>query len=478
MNLVHAYHRMPFWMRCLAATARGIYLQRWRYGDHTDRLVEEALERETWSAERWNSWQQEQLAYVLHRAATRVPYYRDLWSRRRATGYTGSWEILENWPLLQKEDLRSHACALVADDINQASMFHEHSSGSTGTPLNLWQSRRALQLWYALFEARWRKWYGLSRRNRWAILGGQLVTPVSQKRPPFWVWNAAMRQLYMSSYHLSPAHIPYYIDAIKRYRIEYIWGYSSSLYTFAQGLLDKRFNLQMQVAITNAEPLLDYQRDVIAAAFRCSVKETYGMSEMVAAASECEFGTLHLWPEIGYIELQSEGYNSNGEVTGEMICTGLCNPDMPLIRYRIGDRATFPVNSSPCPCQRTLPVLLRIEGRSDDMLFSADQAVVGRLDPVFKGDFLIREAQIIQESLVSIRLLYVPATGFTEKQLRALINEIRARIGDVRVEAECVAAIPRGPNNKFRAVICKLPADQRRSLMQARIKTNATHSTC
>jgi phenylacetate-CoA ligase len=467
MNLLSLYHGLPAWTRCAVASARGAYLQRWRYNRDTDRLVGEALERETWSSERWKAWGDERLAFVLHRAATRVPFYRDLWTRRRAGGYRGSWELIENWPILEKEDLRSQGRALIADDVSRTHMFHEHSSGSTGTPVNLWVSADALRLWYALFEARWRKWNGVSRRDNWAILGGQLVSPVKQNKPPFWVWNAAMRQLYMSSYHLSQQYIPHYLEALKRYRIEYLWGYTSSLYSLAEGALrDNRSDLHMRVIITNAEPLLEHQRATIAAGFHCPVKETYGMSEMVAGASECEHSVLHLWPEAGYIEIESEKSSLPGKKTGQMICTGLCNPDMPLIRYRIGDRATMPVKPAPCACGRTLPVLSKIEGRSDDVLFTADGRAIGRLDPIFKGDFLVREAQIIQERLDAVRLRYVPGFGCTEKHVQAMLAQLRARIGEVRVETECVSAIARGPNNKFRAVICNLPPEQRRSLLQ------------
>ena len=27
---------------------------------------------------------------------------------------------------------------------------------------------------------------------------------LKQRRPPFWVWNAGLKQLYMSSFHLAP----------------------------------------------------------------------------------------------------------------------------------------------------------------------------------------------------------------------------------------------------------------------------------
>src|SRR5205814_9159007 len=42
----------------------------------------------------------------------------------------------------------------------------------------------------------------------------------------------------------------------------------------------------MNVVVTNAEPLADHQRAVIAEAFHCAVRETYGMNENVAAARD------------------------------------------------------------------------------------------------------------------------------------------------------------------------------------------------
>ena len=228
------YHRLPPGpARSAAATLRGIYLQYWRYGRETKRLVEEALARETWSSARWQRWQEERLGELLHRAATKVPYYRAQWSDRRRRGDHASWSYLENWPLLPKEAVRRHPRAFVADDCRPFAMFHEHTSGTTGTPLDLWWSRTTVRAWYALAEARWRHWYGLTRHDRWAILGGQQVVPPTQDRPPFWVWNGAMRQLYMSTYHLAPHLVPYYLDALRTYRVRYVYGYTSALHALA-----------------------------------------------------------------------------------------------------------------------------------------------------------------------------------------------------------------------------------------------------
>lgn len=453
------YHALPPFLRPVAATARGAYLRWWRYGRETERLVAEALERESWSQERWTAWQQERLAHILDRAATRVPYYRELWVRRRSGGDKSPWDRLENWPILEKKVLRENPRAFLADDCDERSMFAEHTSGTTGTPLSLWASRDTTRQWYALFEARCRRWYGVSRHDRWAILGGQLVTPVGQRKPPFWVWNRALSQLYLSSYHLAPDLIPSYLRAMESYRITYLYGYPSALHALAATAREMGWKPPgLRVVVTNAEPLYDYQRRLMEDAFQAPVRETYGMSEMVAAAGECPRGRLHWWPDAGVVEVRG---NEGSTTEGELICTGLLNGDMPLIRYRVGDRVRSCAPMATCECGRSLPLVEAIDGRSDDVIYTADGRAVGRLDPVFKGDLQVEEVQIVQESRQRLVVWYVPAKGFDTASAAALERRLRDRIGPMRIELRRTDKIPRGPNGKFRAVICNLAPEER-----------------
>jgi phenylacetate-CoA ligase len=451
------YHSLPPPVRSLAASMRGYSLRHWRYGSETEELVEAALERETWSAEQWKTWQDERLAYVLERAATQVPYYRDGWAERRKNGDRASWELLDNWPMLAKDSVRQNARAFVADDCNPRRMFHDHTSGTTGKPLDLWLSQDTTRAWYALFETRARRWYGVTRKDRWGILGGQLVTPVNQRQPPFWVWNAGLNQLYMSSYHLAPDLIPHYVKAIQSHRITYLIGYTSALYALAQEILRlKLHRLQLAVVITNAEPVFEYQRTVIAEAFQCPVRETYGMAEIVFAGSECNDGRLHTWSEAGLAEVTENDQPVKAGQAGDLICTGLMNADMPLIRYRTGDRCALPSADHTCECGRSLPAMGIIEGRADDVLLTVDGRRIGRLDPIFKGGLPIREAQIVQEALDCVLLRFVPAPEYTAEDGKTMVKRIRERMGKIEVILEAVNEIPRSANGKFRSVICNL----------------------
>jgi phenylacetate-CoA ligase len=455
------YHQLPPVSRSLIASLRGYYLSWWRYDAQTDKLVEEALHRDTWSEEKWRKWKDERLAFVLRRAATKVPFYREQWAKRRAAGDKSSWEYLENWTVLEKQTLRIRAKDFVADDCNISKMFHDHTSGTTGTSLDLWLTSQTVKHWYALFEARCRNWYGLSRKDRWAILGGQLVAPVQQKKPPFWVWNAGLNQLYMSSYHLAPQFIKFYLEALVKYKIRYVLGYPSAIYCLAREAVNLGItDVKLEVAITNAEPLYGFQREIIEKAFACPVRETYGMAEIVAAASECEKGRLHEWSDTGIIEIERNSKDETG--AGDLICTGLVNADMPLIKYRVGDRGKMAAEK--CLCGKKLPVIESIDGRSDDVLYTADGRRVGRLDPIFKSNLPVREAQIIQESLKTIRLKYVPADDFSSATLKTLREKLRERMGEVEVLFEETAQIPRTNRGKFRAVVCNLSAEERAGL--------------
>ena len=122
------------------------------------------------------------------------------------------------------------------------------------------------------------------------------------------------------------------------------------------------------------------------------------------------------------------------------------------MRYETGDRLRLSADES-CPCDRTLPLLDAIEGRVDDMIITPDGRQIGRLDPVFKTDLPIVEAQIIQRSPEQVRVLYVPAPAADESLEARLLERLGERLPGLGIELRSVERIPRGPQGKFRAVV-------------------------
>jgi phenylacetate-CoA ligase len=397
------------------------------------------------------------LAYILHRAATRVPYYCNYWNDRRRNGDKSSWEVLANWPILTKESIRLDPKAFIADDCNIRYMFEDHTGGTTGTPLNIYQSRETVQLWYAMYEARIRRWHHVSIKDNWIILGGQMVVALEQKHPPFWVKNYGLNQLYLSTFHISRETAKQYVNIINGVKPTHWVVYPSSAAYLAQLILDQQLEVcSPKVIFTNAEPLWENQREIISKAFGCPIRRTYGMGEIALAASECQEGNMHYWPDSGVMELMDDdGLINDGNEIGQILATGLINPDMPLIRYKLGDRSKKN-NNGKCQCQRSLPNMDDIEGRDSDLILTPDGRKIFWLNPIFYG-LPLQEAQIIQETLNNIRIRVVPVAGFGSMDEQNIIKRVKERLGaDVKVVVDLVLEIPRTKAGKFKAVISHL----------------------
>lgn len=443
------YGRLPYPGKVVAATARGVRLRAWRYGRGSEALVQAALARDHWSEDRWRSWQQERLETILRHAADTVAPYR-AWFADHPLHDPVS---LASWPVLSKSEVRADPHAFIADDAPRR-RFVDQTSGTSGTPLPVHSSRESLRLWFALLEARNRRWHGVSRHDRWAILGGQMIARARRSRPPYWVWNPALHQLYLSSHNLAPSTAADYAAILRRYAPTHVVVYSSAAAHLAKVGLDAGERAHgPRVVLVNAEPVTPGQRELIEAYFGCPVRETYGMAEMVGAASECEAGTLHLLNDAGVIEVVGDDGEAVGPgESGRLLLTGLVNTTMPLIRYDIGDRGRAPLSGEACPCGRTLPVLPPIEGRAQDMLVTPAGGRQFWNNPVFYG-LPVVEAQVIQERIDLVRVLVVPAPGYDPAVADRIARRLRDRLGEVRIEVETRTEIERGPNGKFRPVI-------------------------
>lgn len=273
----------------------------------------------------------------------------------------------------------------------------------------------------------------------------------------------------VSSYHLTPENIPRIVDRMARFRPKFLEGYPSALYVVARWMEENGHptTLQPQTILTTAETLHDYQRHTIEKVFCVHVHNYYGSSESAPLITECEEGSLHINPESGIFEfLRPDASDATPGEPAEMIVTSFATRAMPLIRYRIRDAAILDTDEL-CACGRHMPRVKSIIGRMDDMLYTRDRGWVGRLSQavkVFPGS--IREAQIIQYDIDSIIIRLVPDPElFEESHLEPLYEDLRNRLGNVvKLQIEYVSQIERGPNNKFKYVICALPAEEKQRL--------------
>ena len=426
----------------------GYIYRSWRRGRLFHRLLSELEQSEKYSYEHLVEYQNQLLRRVIKHAYKTVPYYRELFNNLGINpGGIETVEDLKILPLLRKDEVRGREKEFVSKAVKIK--FEGYTSGTTGTPLIVFRDLFSINFENAAIWRQWR-WAGFDFNDRRATLRGDLVVPIERKRPPFWQYIPPERQLLMSSYHLSDDTIPYYLEALRRFKPAAIQAYPSSVYRLAR-FMDEYGEepIPVKAVFTSSETLFEYQSETIEKYFG-KIFDFYGNAERVAFIGMCEFGTYHYHMDYSIIE-----FLPIGDDLFEIVGTTLHNRAMPLIRYVTGDRVRL--SSKSCSCGRAFPVIESLEGRQDDYIITPSGRWIGRLDLAFKGVPCILESQIIQEAVDWVRVLIVPIGPFSYDNENLLLKRLRERLGsEIRITLEHVEKIPRPKSGKYKLVISKL----------------------
>ncbi|NCT83627.1 MAG: phenylacetate--CoA ligase family protein [Comamonadaceae bacterium] len=309
----------------------------------------------------------------LVQAGREVPFYRALFAR---LGFDprdfNSLDQLACLPILEKAQVQAAGAALCSD-ARIGPRFRSTSSGTTGSHLQGWRDLRSIVRENAFI---WRQlqWAGVRPGDRRAWLRGDKIVPAAQQQGEFWRLNRADRLLMLSSYHLTPARVGAYVEALERFDPVAIQAYPSAL-VFIAAVLDahgRRFGQgsasprRLRAIVTSSETLLPAQRQLLERVFGCRVFDWYGAFERVAAIGTCEEGNYHLLSDYGYAEWQG------AEGGQDLIGTGFDNRAMPLLRYRLNDRVLMEPGGVGCPCGRAFPRVRAVLGRGQDVLYGVD----------------------------------------------------------------------------------------------------------
>lgn len=443
----------PVALQNVAASVAGYYRARTRFTPYFYETLASWEETVGGPLSRLEAIQRRRLDALVGRVRENVPYWRDLPlpcdlpGDREAIART-----LEGIPPLDKDAYRDNQEALRARDLPARGLVRSYTSGTTGTALSISHTPERIA---ESFAAVWRqrRACGVDLRDPYMSFGGQIIVPINQKKPPFWRYNAHGRQMLFSIYHLSPRNLEHYVEAIHETEARYVQGYPSALHIVGRAMLDAGRPLPkgaVAAVFTSSESLLAFQRSVIEDAFGAPVRDHYSATELVASMTACSLNRLHVDMEFCIVEVEVEEEGPGWE-RGPLLVTGLGYDATPFLRYRIGDVGTR--CRQPCPCGRPGDVFLDIDGRVDDYVVTPSGRLVGRLDHVFKEQWDVHEAQIIQKTPEAITVLIVPRATYSGASQRKLLDEIRARLGDdVRVDVRITDHIAREENGKFRAV--------------------------
>ena len=449
----YVYPRLPVQLQNLGLSAGGLMRYRSRFNRHFHATLAAWEQGRGRSREELVALQSARLARLIDEARQHVPYYRDLPppSEKRDPAESIA-EMLAEIPPLEKRAYRDQPHAFMSRQIPRRRMYTAQTSGTTGTALELWHSPETLAEEYATVW-RMRRRAGVGIDDPYLSFAGQIIVPFGQVEPPFWRTNYYSKQTLFSIYHMTPANLRDYVDAVHATPSRYVQGYPSSIHLVARALIEAGRPLpegKLAGVFTSSESLLAFQREIIELGFGAPILDRYGVSEFSASMTQCDEGRLHVDMEFCIVEVEATEETDDSE-TGPLLITGLSNDATPMFRYRIGDVGTRA--KRPCPCGRAGVSFFEVDGRVEDYVLTPDGRLVGRMDHVFKEQFEVAEAQIVQRDPSEIEVLIVPRDRYDDGTERSVIREIRSRLGtDIDIRIRMVNEIAREANGKFRAV--------------------------
>ncbi len=465
------YWAMPYPIKCFMAGQSARKQTRLRFSGEYEAIKKEIASRNDWTPEQFRVYQLQQLQKMIAHCAAHVPYYRTLFKEIGFDpGDIKTLEDIQGIPVLTKAIVREQGMAMLDERVDPKTLIAGHTSGTTGTPMCYYRNSHEFSTAFAYNAVRHWSIAGVERQvNRSISIGGSQVASPNRSKPPFWVLCKPWKLLYMSSYHLTPANVPSYVEALRKWQPEYIEGYPSSVAALAQLINETgQEPIPLKAAFTTAENLFDHQRESIAKAFQCQAFSQYGNVEQVVYAADCTEGQMHLSPDHSIVEVIDPNGNqlSTGEV-GDIIGTSLVRFMQPLLRFDIGDRLALSDRTCSCGCK--LPLIEQLDGRSDDGLITREGRRVTQIINyhVFSVLHHVKEGQIVQDTLDDYRIRLVPSEGYTPAEGERAKQLFLNRLGsNVNVTLEVVETIERTKNGKFRSVLCHLSPEEKAQAMR------------
>jgi phenylacetate-CoA ligase len=141
--------------------------------------------------------------------------------------------------------------------------------------------------------------------------------------------------------------------------------------TMAKEGVNPKKDLKLRIGLFGAEPWSEQIRQRLESELGIEAFDVYGLTELCGpgVSIECnQHKGLHIWEDHFLVETINP---ETGEVLspgeeGELVFTTLTKTGIPMLRFRTRDISM--VDTETCACGRTHARMIRIRGRSDDML--------------------------------------------------------------------------------------------------------------
>ncbi len=412
-----------------------------------------------WSVDQCRQYQFQRLKHILTIAYERTPFYHELF--KQAGFEPGDFKDIDDLagvPTIDKETVRQNLPQMVTVPLTSSSVDYTTTSGTGGTPLCFYMdsSRHAVE--FAYLATSWER-VGYRPGDAMAVFRGKPV-PLNHAGM-YYEYDPVLRHHRYSTFHMTQEQMERYVQHMQAVSPKFVHAYPSAAYMLAKFMYHRslRFPPSLQAILLESEPDYPYQRDFIERQFSIRVFSSYGHTEKLILAAQCEHSSLyHVWPTYGYCEiLNDRGSRVSMGQRGELVGTGFINEVVPFIRYRTDDHATLAGEACP-DCGRKHPLLDRLRGhRTQEFLVTRDRQTIvawtalNMHDDTFDG---IIRFQFIQDTPGRVELRMVPAPGAPKHDLARIRRHLEAKLnGMIDVTLTICDEIPPNKSGKKPIVV-------------------------
>ncbi len=361
------------------------------------------------------------------------------------------YKKLQDFPVVNKEILKENwERVFVREFRDRTDNKEKRTSGSTGTPFQLyWDRRKHCRM---IADVKWFASIGGCESHERIVC--MIVNEKGDRSPIEKQKRDNVYNIYCS--YFDDDSIERILQELTELNPKMIIAYSSMWDAVANYIYEgkaKPCNVNVTSIMSEAEGLKERTREIISQYFNCPVYSRYGNEESGTLAQEDGSGYGHRFNTASYyveiLDINSDEPVKDGEI-GRVVITDLFNYAFPLIRYENGDLAIKKV------LEDGRVYLSDVIGRKVDMLYTTDGKMVNWLHTlIFLKKYKdIKQFQVVQETRCNYKWVLNTMNHDYEELIKKEGKEI---FGEDSIHTfEYVTEIPKLRSGKTQMTICKI----------------------
>jgi phenylacetate-CoA ligase len=419
-----------------------------------------------WSRDQIEAYQIAELSRVCKHAYENSRFYKQHFEKAQFNPYNiQDLSDISKLPLIDRDIINNNIKGILTASIHSPDVDYITTGGTTGAPLTFYTTSKRSQIELAYLHAGWER-AGYKPDITMAVLRGRKIQ--SDKNGLYHEFDPLLRQHHYSSFHLYDDSMRKYVEHISTIGDCYFHVYPSSIAYLTRFLRRSGTVAPSNIKgiIAESENVYPEQRQMVEEVFGVRYFSSYGHTEKLVQASECEYSTnYHIWPTYGFFELVDESgapVKTHGQV-GEIVGTGFINHVMPFIRYRTGDFASYIAETCP-DCGRNHAIVKDIRGHNIQEYLVANDgssipwSAVNMHDDTFDN---ILRFQFEQENPGFAHLNIMPTDNLKEDNMNRMIKNLSMKFGNrLDFDVKIVDDIPLTKSGKSVFVKQKIAPEQ------------------